>query len=208
VVLSSEEVEDIDIQVLEYVKSSRQKEIFISQADIDKYRQMRTYEETLAKKVALRKKHKLQQDKKREKERKGKLDKKEEKGIIDDTSKEAEHKQNKEEYSKKYYSEQPKQTTEEYDKQVFLLLLCNVIIKLYAEFCAKSKTNDQELTYELTQLKQLIGTMREPRDGGENDEFTYKEIKEILHIISTTGCKDGRFSTEKCIETAQENQKK
>jgi len=64
------------------------------------------------------------------------------------------------------------------------------LLSCYMDFCEADKRNDQLLMNELSQLKQLIDKMRFSND---DDEFVYKEIKEILHYISTSSYKEQKL---------------
>jgi len=77
------------------------------------------------------------------------------------------------------------------------------LLKCYNDFCEEDKRNDKLLMNELSQLKQLIDRMQVYND---DDEFIYKEMKEILRYISTSTYNKDRKFVQKIYDQQQKKE--
>jgi len=187
VFLTRKEEELIEEQLLNYISSNRIKGNLLNDTDVEKYKQTLCTEKILAKKVEKRK------NKEKSKAEKKKKAAEKKKKRIEERSKKAEGAQGvkpivqnlENEKMRKIYNmemEERKKAVQkdEYDPTV---KKWKEAIKCFTDSCVADTRHDQMLVTELIQLKQLIDKMRSKND---DDEFTYKEIREILHYISTS----------------------
>jgi len=177
----------IEEQLLNYISSNRHKGILLNDTDVEKYKQTLCTEKILAKKVEKRK------NKEKSKAEKKKKAAEKKKKRIEERSKKTEEPQGvkpivqnlENEKLRKVYNQEMEDRKkavqrEESDPTV---KKWKEAIKCFTDSCVADNRHDQMLVTELIQLKQLIDKMRSKND---DDEYTYKEIREILHYISTS----------------------